>query len=104
MLHSVIMAGGVGTRFWPLLRRQKPKQLLDLLGEGTLIEQTLARVEPLIPPERRWIVTNREQMHMIREAVPSIAERQFILEPLGRNTAPAIGLWRCGCCAKIPTR
>jgi mannose-1-phosphate guanylyltransferase len=92
MLHSIIMAGGIGARFWPLSRRSKPKQLLDLLGEGTLIEQTIARVEPVIPAERRWIVTNREQMRMIQETVPAISERQFILEPLGRNTAPAIGL------------
>ena len=92
MLHSIIMAGGIGARFWPLSRRQKPKQLLDLLGEGTLIEQTIVRVEPLIPAERRWIVTNREQMRMLQGAVPAIPERQFILEPLGRNTAPAIGL------------
>jgi mannose-1-phosphate guanylyltransferase len=86
------MAGGIGARFWPLSRRQKPKQLLDLLGEGTLIEQTIARVEPMVPPSQRWIVTNHEQMAMIRETVPSIAEAQFIIEPMGRNTAPAIGL------------
>jgi mannose-1-phosphate guanylyltransferase len=92
MLHSVVIAGGVGTRFWPLSRKQRPKQLVDLLGEGPMIEQTLKRVEPLIPPERRWIVTNREQMEMIRQVIPDIPERQFILEPVGRNTAPAIGL------------
>jgi mannose-1-phosphate guanylyltransferase len=86
------MAGGVGARFWPLSRKQKPKQLLDLLGEGTLIEQTIARVEPMIPLENRWIVTNREQGLMIREMVPSIPESRFIFEPMGRNTAPAIGL------------
>jgi mannose-1-phosphate guanylyltransferase len=86
------MAGGVGARFWPLSRKQKPKQLLDLLGEGTLIEQTIARVEPMIPLERRWIVTNREQGKMISETVPSIPESRFIFEPMGRNTAPAIGL------------
>jgi mannose-1-phosphate guanylyltransferase len=92
MLHSVIMAGGIGARFWPLSRRQKPKQLLDLLGEGTLIEQTIVRVEPLVPPEQRWIVTNKEQAVMIAKAVPDITTRQFIIEPMGRNTAPAIGL------------
>jgi mannose-1-phosphate guanylyltransferase len=92
MLHSVIMAGGIGARFWPASRRQKPKQLLDLLGEGTLFDQTVARIEPMVPPGNRWVVTNREQMLMMRTAVPSMAERQFILEPFGRNTAPAIGL------------
>ncbi|RPH95097.1 mannose-1-phosphate guanylyltransferase [candidate division KSB1 bacterium] len=92
MLHSVIMAGGVGVRFWPLSRRRQPKQLLDLLGEGTLIEQTVARIEPIIPKGQRWIVTNREQMAMFREAAPEARDQRFILEPMGRNTAPAIGL------------
>ncbi|MFZ5433915.1 MAG: mannose-1-phosphate guanylyltransferase, partial [Calditrichota bacterium] len=92
MLHSVIMAGGIGARFWPISRRRKPKQLLDLLGERSLIEQTLSRIEPLIPPDRQWIVTNRDQATMIREVVPSFLPRQFIIEPMGRNTAPAIGL------------
>jgi len=86
------MAGGVGARFWPISRHLRPKQLLDLLGEGTLLEQTLARIEPLVPPDRRWIVTNREQMLMVREQMPSLAENRFILEPVGKNTAPAIGL------------
>lgn len=92
MLHSVIMAGGIGARFWPLSRRQQPKQLLDLLGEGTLIEQTVDRIAPLVPAERQWIVTNAEQRSMIRGLLPAMSERQFIVEPLGRNTAPAIGL------------
>lgn len=92
MLHSVIMAGGIGARFWPLSRRHQPKQMLDLLGEGTLIEQTVLRIAPLVPPENQWIVTNDEQKAMIRSLLPAIAERQFVVEPLGRNTAPAIGL------------
>ena len=91
MLHAVIMAGGIGARFWPLSRRRKPKQLLDLLGEGTLLDQTLQRIAPLIPPERRWIVTNQEQMEMIRDSAAA-PEVSVILEPMGRNTAPAIGL------------
>jgi mannose-1-phosphate guanylyltransferase len=90
MLHAVIMAGGIGARFWPLSRRRKPKQLLDLLGEGTLLAQTIERITPMSPPERRWIVTNREQMEMIRGSAEF--DIGYILEPMGRNTAPAIGL------------
>ncbi|MBI5058528.1 mannose-1-phosphate guanylyltransferase [candidate division KSB1 bacterium] len=92
MLHAVIMAGGVGARFWPESRRKRPKQVIDLFGEGPMIQQTIDRIESLIPPERRWVVTNREQMALIREVSPSIAERNFIFDAMGRNTAPAIGL------------
>ncbi|MDD5087357.1 MAG: mannose-1-phosphate guanylyltransferase [bacterium] len=92
MLHSVIMAGGIGARFWPISRRRKPKQLLDLLGEGSLMEQTMERIAPLVPPERRWIVTSRPQVEMIRSVTADLRENRFIVEPMGRNTAPAIGL------------
>jgi len=91
MLHAVIMAGGIGARFWPLSRRRRPKQLLDLLGEGTLLDQTMQRIAPMVPPERRWIITNQEQMEMIRNSA-SAPDVGYILEPMGRNTAPAIGL------------
>lgn len=92
MLHSVIMAGGIGARFWPISRRQKPKQLLDLLGEGSLIEQTMERITPLVEPECRWIVTSRPQVEMIRSVTSNLSDSRFIVEPIGRNTAPAIGL------------
>jgi mannose-1-phosphate guanylyltransferase len=92
MLHAVIMAGGIGARFWPMSRKSKPKQLIDLFGKGPMIEQTLDRTAPLVPLKRQWIVTNHEQMLMIRDAIPSFPESQFIIEPMGRNTAPAIGL------------
>jgi mannose-1-phosphate guanylyltransferase len=92
MLHSVIIAGGVGARFWPLSRKHRPKQLVDLLGEGPMIEQTIRRIEPMTPAEQRWIVTNREQMKLIRGVLPQLATDRFILEPVPRNTAPAIGL------------
>ena len=91
MLHAVIMAGGIGARFWPLSRRRRPKQLLDLLGEGTLLDQTMQRIAPMVPPERRWIITNQEQMEMIRDSA-SPPDVRYVLEPIGRNTAPAIGL------------
>jgi mannose-1-phosphate guanylyltransferase len=91
MIHAVIMAGGIGARFWPLSRRRRPKQLLDLLGEGTLLDQTLQRIAPMVPPQRRWIITNREQMTLMRDSA-SPPDSAYIVEPLGRNTAPAIGL------------
>lgn len=86
------MAGGIGARFWPLSRRRKPKQLLDLLGEGTLLDQTIDRIAPMVSPDRRWIITNEEQMAMIRTDVVAAKDVRYILEPMGRNTAPAIGL------------
>ena len=92
MIHAVIMAGGIGARFWPMSRRRKPKQLLDLLGEGTLLDQTVERIAPMVPAQCRWIITNREQMKMIRDTEPAGRDINFILEPMGRNTAPAIGL------------
>ncbi len=92
MLHAVIMAGGVGARFWPLSRRNKPKQLLDLTGEGTMLERTIKRLEGLVDSDHIWIVTNAEQAALIKELIPDFREDRFIIEPLGRNTAPAIGL------------
>jgi mannose-1-phosphate guanylyltransferase len=92
MLHSVIIAGGVGARFWPLSRKHRPKQVVDLLGEGPMIQLTIERIEPMMPEAQRWIVTNREQMKLIRGVMPELSEDRFILEPVPRNTAPAIGL------------
>ncbi len=92
MLHAVIMAGGVGTRFWPESRRQRPKQLIDLFGGGAMIQQTISRIEPVVPPERRWIVTSHEQMTITQKALPSFLPNRFIFDAMGRNTAPAIGL------------
>ena len=92
MLHSVIIAGGIGARFWPLSRKHRPKQVADLLGEGPMIELTIKRLEPMVPEGQRWIVTNREQMKLIRMVMPQLLEDRFILEPVPRNTAPAIAL------------
>ncbi|MCC6476101.1 mannose-1-phosphate guanylyltransferase [bacterium] len=92
MLHAVIMAGGVGARFWPLSRKDRPKQLIDLTGEGAMIEQTVRRLEGLVETDNIWVVTNVEQAEQIREVCPALRKDRFILEPVGRNTAPAIGL------------
>ena len=90
--YAVIMAGGVGSRLWPRSREASPKQLLHLMGEGTMIQNTVARLQPLIPPERILVVTNRQQIDGLSAQVPAIPRENFIAEPFGRNTAPCIGL------------
>ena len=90
--HAVILAGGRGTRFWPLSRTRTPKQLLNSVGKETMLEQTVARLRPLIPPERIWTVTNSEQAAEVRKQLPAPARRRVLTEPIGRNTAAAIAL------------
>jgi mannose-1-phosphate guanylyltransferase len=90
--HAVILAGGRGTRFWPRSRTRTPKQLLNIVGEDTMLEQTVARLKPLIAPERIWTVTNREQAKAVAAQVPPLARQRVLTEPIGRNTAAAIGL------------
>jgi len=90
--HAVILAGGRGTRFWPRSRTRTPKQLLNIVGKETMLQQTVVRLRPLIPPERIWTVTNSEQAHEVRKQVPAPARRRVLTEPVGRNTAAAIAL------------
>jgi mannose-1-phosphate guanylyltransferase len=90
--HAVILAGGRGTRFWPRSRTRTPKQLLNIVGKETMLQQTVARLRPLIPPERIWTVTNSEQAQEVRRQVPVPARRRVLTEPIGRNTAAAIAL------------
>ena len=90
--HAVILAGGRGTRFWPRSRTGTPKQLLNIIGKETMLEQTVARLRPLIPAERIWTVTNVEQAAAVRKQVPSAARKRVLIEPKGLNTAVAIGL------------
>src|SRR5262245_32832624 len=92
MLHAVIMAGGTGTRFWPLSRSARPKQLLDLTGGRTMIQATVDRLGDLAPAERAWIITNRSLVAPIAEQLPQLDRRRVIGEPCKRDTAPAIGL------------
>jgi mannose-1-phosphate guanylyltransferase len=91
-VHAVILAGGRGTRFWPRSRARTPKQLLNIIGKQTMLEQTVARLRPLIPPDRIWTVTNSEQAAEVRKQLPSAARRHVLTEPVGRNTAAAIAL------------
>src|SRR4030043_305724 len=93
---AVILAGGSGVRFWPLSRETWPKQMLQIVGEDTLLRQTIKRINGFVPPKNIWIVTTEDKAQDIKfhiEPLGSLAkEIQFIKEPLGRNTAPAIGL------------
>ena len=91
-LHAVILAGGRGTRFWPRSRRKTPKQLLPFVGGDSLLQQTVARIQPLVPPERVWILTNAELRPAIRKQLPHVPAAQIVAEPEGRNTAPCIAM------------
>jgi len=95
-VHAIILAGGSGTRFWPLSRETCPKQMLQIVGEDTLLRQTIKRVNGLVPPENIWIVTTEDKAQDIKFHLeplgPMTKGIQFIKEPVGKNTAPAIGL------------
>ncbi len=90
-MRALILAGGAGTRFWPLSRRATPKQLLDLEGEGSLLRATVDRLAPLVPIESVWVCTTAELAGKVREALPEVDAGRILAEPEGRNTAPAIG-------------
>lgn len=90
--YAVILAGGSGTRFWPLSRRRHPKQLLELFGRGTLLEQTVARIRNFIPPARTYVFTSEEVRGEVARRLPGIPSPQIVAEPAARNTAPTIGL------------
>src|SRR5258708_22072794 len=90
--YGLILAGGRGTRFWPRSRRGRAKQVLNFFGERSLIQQTVDRLKPLLPPERLWVLTNRHLRAEIVKQLPEIPKRQILAEPAQRNTAPAIGL------------
>jgi len=89
--YIIIMAGGIGTRFWPISRKHFPKQFMDILGTGkSLITQTYQRFTQVVPEENIYIVANGEYTPLIKEHIPSITEEQILKEPLGKNTAPCI--------------
>ena len=92
MLHAIVMAGGSGTRFWPKSRRNKPKQLLKLFGDATMLQHTVGRVTPLVPAERVLIITGADQAAAVREQLPELPESNVIAEPCPRDTAPCVGL------------
>lgn len=91
-LVAVLMAGGAGTRFWPLSTEGKPKQFLDLFGDRTLVQKSLDRVSNLVPPERVLVLTNAAFLSIVKEQLPEIPVENIIGEPMRRDTAAAVGL------------
>jgi len=90
--YAVILAGGVGERLWPKSRASQPKHLQPIIGERTMIQQTVDRLEGLVPPERICVVTAEAQRALVLEQLPELDPRNVFGEPVGRNTAPAIAL------------
>jgi mannose-1-phosphate guanylyltransferase len=91
-MYVAILAGGSGTRLWPLSRSKRPKQLLPLVSDRSLIQETVDRVEPLTPPSRTFVVTERSHADDIKAQLPTLPERNIIIEPVRRGTAPALAL------------
>lgn len=97
MNHVVIMAGGIGSRFWPLSTPEYPKQFIDILGVGrTLIQLTYDRFAGIVPDQNVWVVTNAKYVDIVREQLPMIPAENILAEPAARNTAPCIA-WACWC-------
>jgi Mannose-1-phosphate guanylyltransferase len=86
------MAGGKGTRFWPLSTEEKPKQFLNLIGKDTMIQMTVNRIKPIIPIERVFVCTAAMYVDLVKEQIPELPEKNIIIEPEGRNTTPCIAL------------
>jgi mannose-1-phosphate guanylyltransferase len=91
-IHPVVMAGGSGTRFWPLSRRNRPKQFLPLAGDEPLLAATIARLPPLAPASRTYVVCGPKHAAAARRMLPKLPRQNFIVEPCARNTAPCVGL------------
>jgi len=101
-MFAVIMAGGKGTRFWPRSRERRPKHLLDILGERTIIRETIDRIRPLVPAERTLIVTGQSHAAELMRQLPEIPRENILIEPVGRNTAPCIGLAALHILKRVP--
>ena len=90
--YAVIMAGGSGTRLWPLSRQSRPKQAIELIDNRTMFQHAVDRLDTLLPPERVMVVTARDHVEILASQVPQIPRQNFIVEPMARGTAGAIGL------------
>ena len=90
MVYAVIMAGGIGSRFWPKSRKAHPKQFLNVFGDATLIQNTVARLQGVVPPERCFVVTHERYREQTLDQLPAVPEENILTEPVSRNTAPCI--------------
>jgi mannose-1-phosphate guanylyltransferase len=90
--YALIMAGGGGTRLWPLSRQSRPKQMLSLVENRNMFQTAVERLDPLVPPDHIFIVTGREYIEQLRASAPQLPQANFIVEPYGQNTGPAVGL------------
>jgi mannose-1-phosphate guanylyltransferase len=90
--YALIMAGGGGTRLWPLSRKTRPKQMLPLVEERTMFQIAVERLDPLLPPEKIIVVTGRDHVEQLKSSVPQVPSENFIVEPFGRDSGPAAGL------------
>lgn len=102
MLYAVIMAGGVGTRFWPASRQAQPKQFLTVGGDRTLLQQTVDRLDGLVPPEQVYVVTHADYVAQTRQQLPEVPDANILGEPIARNTAPCIALAASTIAARDP--
>ena len=91
-MYGVILAGGKGTRFWPYSRAEKPKQFLDITGEGSMLSLTWKRLSEFIPPERMIVLTIESLVPLVRKELPRLRADHIFIEPVGRNTAPSIAV------------
>lgn len=92
MQHAVIMAGGAGTRLWPLSRQTRPKQLMRLFDGASLLQLAARRLEPIFDAERIWVITSERHLDQVAAELPQLRQENLIGEPMGRDTANAIGL------------
>lgn len=90
MVYTVIMAGGIGSRFWPRSRKARPKQFLNVFGDATLIQNTVARMQGLVPPDRCFVVTHERYVEQTAQQLPAVPQENILAEPISRNTAPCI--------------
>lgn len=91
-IFVVIMAGGVGSRFWPRSRKAKPKQLLNIFGENSMIRETYKRISSFVKPENVFVITNKLQSQLIKADLPELPKENVIAEPVGKNTAPCVAV------------
>jgi len=89
-LNAVIIAGGIGSRFWPLSRKEKPKQFLPIISDKTMVEETIQRISPLISSPNIYTIANKKQTKTLTKILPHIPPENFIIEPQGKNTAPCL--------------